>query len=231
MNLKSKWVLALMLLVCIFAMTACGGGEEEVAAAEWPAQFADVPAFTTSPIESLEVVDDVTTTMQFSDVSQEQLDAYVTELLDAGFVYEGENGNIYTKVVGDLSYAVGWNIDGTTIKLILLSAPAADGPETVVAQWPAELDGITPFQGATPNDAMMNSDGVVTVDYSDVTTEMLDAYREGLAADGFSPYELESGVEAYAKVDAEGVSYLVLINPQDDVEGHLQISGVITPAE
>jgi hypothetical protein len=32
-------------------------------------------------------------------------------------------------------------------------------------------------------------------------------------------------------VDAAGTSYIVAINPQNDVEGHLQISGIITPAE
>ncbi len=77
----------------------------------------------------------------------------------------------------------------------------------------------------------MNPEGLVTVDYSDVTEEGLDAYREALTADGFEPYDLGTGVEAYARVDAEGTSFLVLINPQDDVEGHLQISGIITPSE
>ncbi|MDD2620909.1 MAG: hypothetical protein PHC92_09615 [Syntrophomonadaceae bacterium] len=231
MKVKGKLVLALMLVLCIFAMTACGGGGEEVAAAEWPEQFSEVPAFTASAIENLEVIDESTTSMQFQNVTEEQMEAYSNELLDAGFVYEGTNGNVYTKVVGDESLAVGWNVDGTAIELFLMTAPAEDGPTEVVAQWPAELDGITPLQGVSPNQATMNPDGLVTVDYSDVTEELIAAYREALAADGFEPYELESGVEAYARVDEEGMSYLVLLNPQDDVEGHFQLSGIISPAE
>lgn len=45
--------------------------------------------------------------------------------------------------------------------------------------------------------------------------------------DGFEPYDLSTGVEAYA----EGTSFLVVVNPQDDVEGHSQISGILTPEE
>lgn len=47
---------------------------------------------------------------------------------------------------------------------------------------------------------LMNPDGLVTVDYSDVTVEALDAYREALIADGFEPYDLGTGVEAYARL-------------------------------
>ncbi len=56
MKFESKLVMVLTLILCVFAMTACGGGTEEVAGAEWPAQFSEVPAFTASPIENLEVV-------------------------------------------------------------------------------------------------------------------------------------------------------------------------------
>jgi len=235
MKIKSRAVtakLALMLILCVFALTACGGGStEEVAGAEWPAQFSDVPAFTASPIESLEVIDENTTSMQFQNVTEEQLETYSDELVDAGFTYESENGNLYTKVVGDASFAVGWNVEGSAIELFLLSGTAEEGSTDVVVQWPAELDGITPLQGYTPNQASMNPDGLVTVDYYDVTTEALDAYREALAADGFEPYDIGTGVETYARVDAEGTTFLVVVNPQNDMEGHLQISGIITPAE
>ena len=233
MKLKGKLVIVFTLIMCMLAMTACGGGTEEVAGAEWPAQFSEVPAFTASPIEDFEVIDEDTNSMQFSNVTEEQLEAYSNELLDADFTYEPMNGNTFTKVVGDASFAVGWNVEGTTIKLFLLQAPADQGPKDVdvVVQWPAELDGITPLQGATPNNGFMNPEGLATIDYSNVTAEVLDAYREALAADGFEPYDLGTGVEAYARIDAEGMSYLVLINPQDDVEGHLQISGIIAPAE
>lgn len=230
MKLKGKLVMALTLILCIFAVTACGGAEE-IAGAEWPAQFSEVPAFTASPIEDLEVIDENTTSMQFQNVTEEQLEAYSNELVDAGFAYESENGNLYTKVVGDASFAVGWNVEGSAIELFLLSGTAEEGSTDVVVQWPAELDGITPLQGYTPNQASMNPDGLVTVDYSDVTTEALDAYREALLADGFEPYDIGTGVETYARVDAEGTTFLVVVNPQNDMEGHLQISGIITPAE
>lgn len=231
MKLKSNLVMALTLILCVFALTACGGGTEEVAGAEWPAQFSEVPAFTASPIENLEVVDEDTTSMEFQNVTEEQLEAYSNELVDAGFTYEPQNGNVYTKVGGDGSLAVGWNVEDTTIKLFLLSGPAEEAAGDVVVKWPAELDGITPLQGYTPNQATMNPEGLVTVDYSDVTDEAIDAYREAVIADGFQLYDLGTGVEAYAKVDADGTSFLVVVNPQDDVEGHLQISGIITPAE
>ncbi|MDD4844375.1 MAG: hypothetical protein PHU31_08585, partial [Anaerotignum sp.] len=223
MKLKGKLVMALTLILCIFAMTACGGAEE-VASAQWPAQFSEVPAFTASPIEYLEVVDESTTTMQFQNVTEEQLEAYSNELVEAGFTYEPQNGNVFTKVDGEVSLAVGWNVEDSTIKLFLLCLPAEEASEDVVVQWPVELDGITPLQGFTPNQAFMNPEGLVTVDYSDVTEEGLDVYREALIADGFEPYDLGTGVESYARVDAEGTSFLVLINPQNDVEGHLQIS-------
>lgn len=242
MKLKGKLVMALTLILCVFALTACGSEEEvdsaegpaevpEIVGVEWPAEFSEVPEFTASPIENLEVVDENTTSMEFRNVTEEQLEAYSNELLDAGFTYEPVNGNVFTKVVGNASLAVGWNVADSNIKLILLKGSAEEGSGEVVVQWPAELDGITPFQGFTPNQASMNPDGLVTVDYSDVTDEALDAYREALIADGFEPYDLGTGVEAYARVDAEGMVFLVVVNPQDDVEGHLQISGIIAPVE
>lgn len=230
MKLRGKLVMALTLILCMFAMTACGD-TEEVAAAKWPAQFSQVPAFTASTIENFEVVDENTNSMEFQNVTEEQLEAYSNELLDADFTYEPANGNVFTKVVGDVSFAVGWNVEDTLIKLFLLIAPADQGSSDVVVQWPAELNGITPFQGFTPNQAFMNPDGLVTVDYSDVTDEAIDEYRKALIAEGFEPYDIGTGVESYARVDAEGTSFLVVVNPQDDVEGHLQISGIITPAE
>lgn len=226
-----KKILLLILVVFMsLGLTACGG-DEEVTATEWPTKYVEVPAFTASAIENLEVVDENTTTMQFQNVTEEQLEAYSKELVDAGFTHEIENGNVFTKEVADGSVAVGWNIEGSTIKLMLISGTAEEASSDVVVQWPGELDGIPPFQGFTPNKAFMNSEGLVTVDYSDVTDEDIEKYREAVIADGFEPYDLGTGVEAYAKVDADETSYLVAINPQDDIEGHLQISGIITPAE
>jgi len=108
---------------------------------------------------------------------------------------------------------------------------ACGSTEEVVVQWPTELDGITPLQGFNPNQATMNDEGLVTVDYSDVTDEALDSYREALIADGFELTDVGTGVEAYARIDEEGTTFLVVVNPQDDVEGHLQLSGIISPAE
>lgn len=220
-----------MLMVCISALTACGGGTEAAADAEWPAQFSEVPAFTGSLIENLEVIDEDTTSMEFQNVTEEQLESYANQLVEAGFTYEPVNGNVFTKVSEEGSLAVGWNVEDTTIQLFLLSGPAEEAPPDVVVQWPAELDGITPLEGYTPNQAAMNPDGLVTVDYSDVTEEAIDAYREALIADGFEPYDIGNDLDAYVRVDAEGTSFLVVINPQNDVDGHLQISGIVTPNE
>lgn len=222
-------VMAILLLLSL-GLTGCGG-TEDVAGSEWPTDFSDVPEFTASTIENLLVVDETTTSMEFQNVSEEDLQAYSQELMDAGFTYEPENGNVFAKIVGEDSLAVGWNVFDSTIKLLLMRMPTGEDTGKIVVQWPEELDGITPFQRYTPNQAFMNPEGLVTVDYSGVTAEDLDAYRQAILADGFEPYELESGVEAYAMVDAAGTSYIVAINPQNDVEGHLQISGIITPAE
>jgi hypothetical protein len=124
MKLKSKLLITLMLMVCISALTACGGGTEAAADAEWPAQFSEVPAFTGSLIENLEVIDEDTTSMEFQNVTEEQLESYANELVEAGFTYEPVNGNVFTKLSGDGSLAVGWNVEDTTIQLFLLSGPA-----------------------------------------------------------------------------------------------------------
>ncbi len=235
MKSNKKISILLILILVMAALTACGGASEEAAATEWPADYAAVPAFTASPIENLEIVDDTQANMEFQNVSQEQLDEYANTLVDAGFIYEPVNGNVYTKVDGDVSYAVGWNVSDTTVNMILLIGTAEDGAqlggEQVVVQWPVELDGITPLQGYTPNSAMQDENGLVTVDYSGVTEDSLNSYREALASDGFAPYDAGIESETYARIDEAGMSYLVVINPQDDVEGHLQISGIIAPAE
>ncbi len=220
-----------LLFMFSFTLTGCGGGTEEVASTEWPAQFSEVPAFTASPIENLEVIDEDTISMEFQNVTEKQLETYSNELVDAGFTYEPMNGNTYTKVSKEGSLAVGWNIEDTRINLFLLSGPGEEAPRKVTVQWPTELDGITAFQGYTPNEAYMNPEGLVTVDYSDVMDTSIEAYREALIADGFEPYDIGNDLDAYARVDAEGTSFLVVINPQNDVEGHLQISGIITPVE
>jgi hypothetical protein len=231
--IMKKIITLIMVLLLIFSitLTGCGGGTEEVASAEWPAQFSEVPAFTASPIENLEVIDEDAISMEFQNVTEEQLGAYANELVDAGFTYEPMNGNTYTKVSEEGSLAVGWTIEDTRINLFLLSGPGEEAPGKVVVQWPTELDGITALQGYTPNEAYMNPEGLVTVDYSDVTDEAIDTYRKALIVDGFEPYDVGNNLDAYARVDAEGTSFLVVINPQNDVEGHLQISGIITPAE
>lgn len=87
MKLKGKLVIVLTLIMCIFTMTACGG-TEEVVSTEWPAEFSEVPEFTASAIENLLVIDENTTSMEFQNVTEEQLEAYSNELLDAGFTYE-----------------------------------------------------------------------------------------------------------------------------------------------
>ncbi len=226
----SKLLLALTLIMCVFALTACGG-TDAVDSAEWPADFFEVPEFTASPINNLEEMDENTVSMEFLDVTEQHLLDYSDELVAAGFTYEPVNGNVYTKVAGDLSFAVGWDLTDSTMQLFLMKGTAEEGLGEVVVQWPIELAGITPFQGFTPNQAFMNPEGLVTIDYSDVTEKGLDDYREALLADGFEPFDLGTGVETYARVDQEGNSYLVLINPQNDVEGHLQISGIISRPE
>jgi hypothetical protein len=226
----SKLLLALTLIMCVFALTACGG-TDAVDSAEWPADFSEIPEFTASSINNLEEMDENTVSMEFLDVTEQHLLDYSDELVAAGFTYEPVNGNVYTKVVGDLSFAVGWDLTDSTMQLFLMKGTAEEGLGEVVVQWPIELDGITPFQGFTPNQAFMNPEGLVTIDYSDVTEQGLNDYREALLADGFEPFDLGTGVETYARVDQEGNSYLVLINPQNDVEGHLQISGIISPPE
>ena len=42
-------LITVLLLLFSITLTGCGGGTEEVASAEWPAQFSEVPAFTASP--------------------------------------------------------------------------------------------------------------------------------------------------------------------------------------
>ncbi|HCU07477.1 MAG TPA: hypothetical protein DF480_00655 [Clostridiales bacterium] len=124
MKCKSKLGMTLIVTLCIFVLSACGGGPEAAADAEWPDQFSEVPAFTASPIENLEVIDEDTTSMEFQNVTEEQLEAYSNELVEAGFTYEPVNGNVFTKLSGDGSLAVGWNVEATTIQLFLLSGPA-----------------------------------------------------------------------------------------------------------
>lgn len=249
----NKGYIVLTLLLSIFALTACGNLEEEnnvesqnvesqnnesqnnesenVEAVEnqkWPTEFSLVPEFTAGSIENLEVIDEGVISMEFENITQERLDLYAEELLEAGFIREFDEERVFVTVMGDNSYAVSWNIMDSGIMLFLMKGPAEDGPAEIVVQWPTELDGITAFQGYEPNFASQNPDGLVTLDYSDVTDEAIDMYRKVLLADGFQAIETENGVEAYERIDAEGNSYIVAINPQNDLVGHLQIYGVIT---
>jgi len=197
----------------------------------WPEKFAEIPAYTASAITDLTAVDDYTGSMQFSDVTDEEIAAYVTLLEANGFTAEGTEGNNYTKITSELSYAVGWNREASDMKLILMITPTAANDKEMITNWPAELEGIPALDGYMANSATMNKDGLVTVDYSEVADADLEAYRAKLKENRFEPVDIGTGVEAYVYTDGIGNEFLVVVNPQDDVAGHLQISGIITPAE
>ncbi len=252
-----KVMYIILVLVVIFSLGGCGDAgasaspeatsavaessaavESEVVIPEssaeivpWPEKFAEIPAYTASAISDLTAVDDYTGSMQFSGVTDEEVAAYVALLESNGFIAQGTEGNNYAKITSELSYSVGWNRETSEMKMILMIAPTTEEDKKLLTNWPVELDGIPSLDGYMANSAAKNKDGLITVDYSGVADADIEAYRAKLTENRFELVDIGTGVEAYVFTDGIGNEFLVVVNPQDDVAGHLQISGIITPAK